>query len=84
MPASLRILIYFAGSPAEVVTNLIPCSTIKLTILSSLRNNKGKFIPKGLSVSSAIFLISSLQFSTSPEEVSIIPKPPAFDTAEAS
>ena len=75
---------YFPGSPADVVTKLTPCSTIKSTIVESLKNSKGKFTPKGLSVNSAIFLISSLQASTSPDEVSIIPNPPAFETAEAS
>ena len=39
--------------------------------------------PKGLSVSSPIFLISSRMASSSPEEVSITPRPPALETAEA-
>ena len=75
---------YLAGLPAEVVTNLTPHSATKSTIDSSCKNKIGKFTPKGFSVRSDIFLISSLQISTSPEEVSITPKPPALDTDDAS
>ena len=75
---------YLLGSPAEVVTNFIPCSNTNSIMLSSLKNIKGRFTPKGLSVSSDIAKISALQFSVSPEEVSMIPNPPAFETAEAS
>ena len=75
---------YFPGSPAEVVTNFMPCSNTNSIMLSSLKNIKGKFTPKGLSVSFDIAKISALQFSVSPEEVSMIPNPPAFETAEAS
>ena len=39
--------------------------------------------PKGLSVSPRIFWISSRTAGRSPEEVSMIPMPPALDTAEA-
>ena len=53
-------------------------------MLSSFKNKSGRLTPKGLSVIVAIALISALQFSTSPEEVSITPKPPAFETADAS
>ena len=53
-------------------------------MLSSARNKIGKLTPKGLFVRAAIFFISPLHCSTSPEEVSIIPKPPALETAEAS
>ena len=80
----MRTLTYFVGSPADVVTNLTPCSTQYLTIESSFKNKRGRFTPNGLSVSDDIFAISDLQISTSPDEVSIIPKPPAFDTADAS
>jgi hypothetical protein len=52
-----------------------------LIILSSCKNKIGRFTPKGLSVRSLIALISFLQFSVSPDDVSIIPKPPAFETA---
>ena len=75
---------YFPGSPAEVVTNLMPCSRTNSIMLSSLRNIKGRFTPKGLSVSSAIARISALQFSVSPDDVSIIPNPPALETAAAN
>ena len=40
--------------------------------------------PKGLSVRSRILAISALTTSSSPELVSIIPSPPAFETADAS
>ena len=39
--------------------------------------------PNGLSVRSRIRLISSRMTSSSPDEVSMIPMAPAFDTAEA-
>src|ERR1700683_1053235 len=42
------------------------------------------FTPKGLSVSSRILRISSLISLNSPDEVSMIPIAPAFETAEAS
>jgi hypothetical protein len=42
------------------------------------------FTPNGLSVSWRIFLTSSRTAGRSPEEVSMIPRPPALDTAEAS
>ena len=67
-----------------MVTNLTPDDTQNLTIESSLRNSKGKFTPNGLSVSFDITFISFLQLSISPDEVSIIPNPPASHTADAS
>ena len=42
------------------------------------------FTPNGLSVRSRILPISSRTASSSPDDVSMIPRPPAFDTAEAS
>ena len=42
------------------------------------------FTPNGLSVRLRIFLTSSRTAGRSPDEVSMIPRPPAFDTAEAS
>src|SRR5437763_4817912 len=42
------------------------------------------FTPNGRSVRSCIFLISSRTASSSPDDVSMMPRPPAFDTAEAS
>ena len=53
-------------------------------MLSSLKNKRGKLTPKGLSVSFDIAKISALQFSVSPDEVSIMPNPPAFETAAAN
>ena len=43
----------------------------------------GKLTPNG-KFNSRIFLISAWQFSVSPEDVSMMPRPPALDTAEAS
>src|SRR5262245_46987584 len=40
--------------------------------------------PNGLLVSVRIFLISSRIASSSPDDVSMMPRPPAFDTADAS
>ena len=40
--------------------------------------------PNGFAVSARIFLISSRISSSRPEDVSMIPIPPAFDTADAS
>ena len=73
-----------AGSPAEVVTKRTPCSATKSTIEGSRVINCAMFTPHGLSVRSRIFLISSLTSSSRPEEVSTMPMPPAFETAEAS
>src|SRR4051794_9055347 len=42
------------------------------------------FTPNGLSVRSRILRISSLMTSSSPDDVSMIPSAPAFDTADAS
>ena len=50
----------------------------------SLTNAWAIFTPNGFFVFSRISLISSLITSNSPEEVSIIPKPPASETAEAN
>jgi hypothetical protein len=43
----------------------------------------GKLTPNG-KFNSRIFRISAWQFSVSPEEVSMMPSPPALDTAEAN
>ena len=42
------------------------------------------FTPKGLSVRSRIFTISARTASSSPDDVSMMPRPPALETAEAS
>ena len=42
------------------------------------------FTPHGLSVRSRILAISARTASSSPEDVSMMPNPPASDTAEAS
>jgi hypothetical protein len=74
-----------AGSPAEVVTNPIPCSATKSTISAGSRTKSWAMLtPKGWSVRSRMERISSRTWSSWPEEVSMIPSPPAFDTAEAS
>ena len=83
-PASLSCAVYFVGSPAEVVTNLTPWSTTNCTIEGSRTNNWAMFTPNGLSVSSRILMISLRTVSSSPDEVSMMPSPPAFETAEAN
>ena len=42
------------------------------------------FTPNGLSVRSRIFTISSRTSSSWPDDVSMMPSPPALDTADAS
>ena len=42
------------------------------------------FTPKGLSVRSRIFSISPRTASSSPDDVSMMPRPPALETADAS
>ena len=75
---------YFVGLPAEVVTNFTPCSTTKSTIAGSRTKACAMFTPKGLSVRSRILRISSFTASSSPDDVSMMPSAPAFETAEAS
>jgi len=57
---------------------------MKLTMPASRTNASATFTPKGFVVSTRIFSISPFTASSSPEDVSIMPMPPAFDTAEAS
>ena len=42
------------------------------------------FTPNGLSVSSRILMISARTSSNCPDDVSMMPRPPALETAEAS
>jgi len=83
-PAALSVGSSFAGEPAEVVTNFTPDFATRSTIRGSRMNSSGRFTPNGLSVSSFIFAISARQTSTSPLDVSMMPNPPALETAEAS
>src|SRR5262249_13552439 len=83
-PAPFNVAVYFVGSPAEVVTNFTPWSITKSTMAGSRTNSWAMFTPNGASVRSRILRISSRTASSSPEEVSMIPRPPAFDTADAS
>ena len=72
------------GLPAEVVTKRTPSSTTKRTMSGSRTKACAMLTPKGRSVSSRILRISPRITSSSPEEVSMIPSPPALETAEAS
>ena len=72
------------GSPADVVTNLTPWPATKLTISGSVTSIWAMFTPHGLSVRSCMRAISSRTSSRRPDDVSTIPRPPAFDTADAS
>src|SRR6185369_7510509 len=83
-PSDFSASQYLLGSPAEVVTNLPPWSATNLTMSGSRTNAWATLMPHGLSVRVRIFLTSSFTSSRRPEEVSMIPKPPALDTAEAS
>jgi hypothetical protein len=73
-----------AGDPAEVVTNLTPLPATRSTTRGSRMKSSGRFTPNGLGVSSCIRPISAMQASTSPLDVSMMPSPPAFETADAS
>ena len=75
---------YLFGSPAEVVTNFTPWSATKDTMSGSRTNAWATLIPHGLSVSDFIFATSSRTSSRRPDEVSMMPKPPALETALAS
>ena len=83
MPASLSGAMNLAGLPAEVVTNLTPELQTKRSMASSFRKRIGRFTPKG-KPSWLMAVISAWQFCVSPEDVSITPRPPARDTAEAN
>ena len=83
-PASLRMLVYFVGEPADVVTNLTPWSITNSAMFGSRTNAWAMLTPNGLSVRSRIMRISSFTASSSPDDVSMIPHAPALDTADAS
>ena len=84
IPAAFNGARNFAGDPAEVVTNLTPLSQMKRTIASSFRNRIGRLTPNGAVVRSPILRISAWQFAVSPDDVSMMPSPPALHTALAS
>ena len=81
-PAAFSMPVYFIGSPAEVVTKRMPWSITNWTMPGSRTNACATFTPNGLSVSSRILMISPRTASRSPDDVSMIPMPPAFDTAD--
>jgi hypothetical protein len=83
-PAAFSVGSSLAGDPAEVLTNFTPDLATRSTIRGSRMKSSGKFTPNGLSVSPFIFSISARQASTSPLEVSMMPRPPALETADAS
>ena len=84
MPASCSVSVKRDGSPADVVTKRTPWSCTKSTMPGSRTNSCAMFTPNGLSVRSRIFVISSRTWSSCPDDVSMIPSAPAFDTADAS
>ena len=83
-PAAFSCSVYRVGSPAEVVTNFTPWSMTKSTMAGSRTNSWAMFTPKGWSVRSRIFSISPRTASSSPDDVSMMPRPPALETADAS
>src|SRR6266404_6058454 len=83
-PAAFSVGKSLAGEPAEVVTNFTPLAATRSTSRGSRMNSSGKLTPKGLLVSSFMRAISPRHWSTSPLDVSMTPRPPALETAEAS
>src|SRR5260370_39062673 len=82
MPAPFSGAMNFAGLPADVVTNLTPELQTNFSIASSRRNLIGRLTPNGR-FNAFIWLISAWQASVSPDEVSMMPRPPARETADA-
>ena len=82
MPAAFSGAMNLAGLPAEVVTKRMPASQTKRSIASSLRKRIGRLTPKGRPLAT-MARISRWQASVSPDEVSMIPSPPARETALA-
>ena len=72
------------GSPAEVVTKRTPASTTMSMTESSRTRFWAMFTPNGRLVRSRMAATSRTKASISPEEVSMIPRPPAAETADAS
>src|ERR1700716_3229203 len=83
-PAALSVGKSLAGEPAEVLTNFTPLAATRSTIRGSRMNRIGRLTPNGLRGSSFILAISARHLSTSPLDVSMMPSPPAWETAEAS
>ena len=84
MPAAFSGAMNLAGLPAEVVTNLTPESQTKRSIASSLQESDRQVDAERQAAGALICAISRLAVSVSPDEVSMMPRPPARDTAEAS
>ena len=83
-PAACNWVVYFVGSPADVVTKRTCCATTKSTMDGSRTNIWAMLTPNGLSVSSRMRAISPRTASSSPEDVSMMPSAPALLTAAAS
>ena len=85
MFASCSASVSTIGSPAEVVTKWISWPATKSTTSAGSRTKScAMFTPNGLSVRSRILTISSCTWSSWPDDVSMTPRPPAFETADAS
>ena len=83
-PASLSWRQIFRGSPAEVVTNFTPWSTMNFDDAGIAHEGVGDVHPERLVGQLAHLGDLLLDASSSPDEVSMMPMPPAFETAEAS
>jgi hypothetical protein len=83
MPAACSGATNFAGLPADVVTKRSPASQTKRSMASSFRKRMGRFTPKGNPLA-CICAISRWQAAVSPDDVSMMPRPPARDTALAN
>jgi hypothetical protein len=82
-PAAFSCAVYLVGSPAEVVTNARP---------GRRRSRRSRVAHEGLGDVHAERLVGEVAHladlvahaSSSPDDVSMMPSPPAFDTADAS
>ena len=57
---------------------------MNFTMLGSRTKASAMLTPNGFDVSRFILMISSRTASSSPDDVSMMPSPPAFDTADAN
>ena len=84
IPASCNSAVYRSGLPAEVVTKVTPCPATNSMMSGSATNIWAMLTPQGWPVRSRMAAISRRTSSSRPEDVSTMPKAPAFETAEAS
>ena len=81
---SFNSFVNILGLPADVKTIFIPSSTVTFTSSSTSVRRRGIFTPNGLSVAAKHFCMCSFNNSGFIEPEPISPKPPLFETADAS